>query len=353
MFLAIKEMKHEKLHYGLITVMVVLISYLMFFLMGMMLGLQNENDAAIKSWNTQTVFLNKNSNGNLSQSVITKDQLPTKMTKNEALVGQAPIVLKTDKASKQSVQFIGLDPDQFISREKIKVVSGHRSRNTHELVVDQSLRQQGYHLGDEVTLNGQKQKYQIVGFVNDAKYSVAPVVYGDLSTWRDLRGLNPNVVASGIFADKAVKANVYPKLDHYSVQQFINKLPGYTAQNNTFTFMIAFLMIISVVIIAVFLYILTMQKMSHYAVMRAQGIPARHLVLATLTQSIILMISGVLGGLLLTFITKLVIPMTVPVLINWPIILLMAISLVALGLVGSLLPVRMILKIDPVKALNK
>lgn len=49
-------MKHEKLHYGLITVMIVLISYLMFFLMGMMLGLQNENDAAIKEWGTKTVF---------------------------------------------------------------------------------------------------------------------------------------------------------------------------------------------------------------------------------------------------------------------------------------------------------
>ena len=62
MFLALKEMKHEKLHYGLIVAMVVLISYLMFFLMGMMLGLQNENDAAIKEWGTETVFLNKNSN---------------------------------------------------------------------------------------------------------------------------------------------------------------------------------------------------------------------------------------------------------------------------------------------------
>lgn len=48
MFLALKEMKHEKLRYGLIVAMIVLISYLMFFLMGMMLGLQNENDAAIK-----------------------------------------------------------------------------------------------------------------------------------------------------------------------------------------------------------------------------------------------------------------------------------------------------------------
>lgn len=88
MFLALKEMKHEKLHYGLIVAMIVLISYLMFFLMGMMLGLQNENDAAIKEWGTETVFLNKNSNDNLGQSIITRDQLSGKDQNNVALVGQ-------------------------------------------------------------------------------------------------------------------------------------------------------------------------------------------------------------------------------------------------------------------------
>ncbi|MBB1079624.1 ABC transporter permease [Limosilactobacillus sp. STM2_1] len=352
MFLALKEMKHEKLHYGLITAMIVLISYLMFFLMGMMLGLQNENDAAIKEWDTQTVLLNKNSNDNLSQSLITRDQLPAKEQKETALVGQAPVVLKAHGASKESVQFVGLDPDQFISREKLKIASGHKVEKSNEIVVDESLKNDGYHLGDKVTINSQQDKYKIVGFVKDAKLSVAPVIYGDLSAWRNIRGVNNQAVASGVFSDRQLSKESYPKLEHYSVKEFINKLPGYSAQNNTFTFMIGFLMVISLIVIAVFLYILTMQKISHYAVMRAQGIPARHLVLATITQSVILMVCGVLGGILLTFITKLVIPTSVPVIMNWPIIALMAVGLVALGMIGSLLPVRMIVKIDPVKALN-
>ena len=37
MFLAVKEIRHEKLRYGLIISMIVLIGYLMFMLMGMML----------------------------------------------------------------------------------------------------------------------------------------------------------------------------------------------------------------------------------------------------------------------------------------------------------------------------
>ena len=343
MFLALKEIKHEKLHYGLIVAMIVLISYLMFFLMGMMLGLQNENDAAIKEWGTETVFLNKNSNDNLGQSIITRDQLAGKDQKNVALVGQAPVVLKEKGASKESAQFIGLDPDQFISREKIKITSGRQAKGNNEIVVDKSLSKKGYHLGDRVTINSQNEKYKIVGFVNDAKFSVAPVVYGSLPVWRELRGLNSSAVASGLFSDHKLSKSSYPALQHYTVNEYINKLPGYSAQNNTFTFMIGFLMVISLIVIAVFLYILTM---------RAQGIPARHLILATVTQSIFLMISGVIGGIILTLLTSVAIPMSVPVIMNWPLISLMAVGLIVLGMIGSLLPVRMIIKIDPVQALN-
>lgn len=56
MFLAIREIRHNKLRYGLIIGMIALIGYLIFMLMGLMLGLANENTAAIKSWDTQTVY---------------------------------------------------------------------------------------------------------------------------------------------------------------------------------------------------------------------------------------------------------------------------------------------------------
>ena len=64
------------------------------------------------------------------------------------------------------------------------------------------------------------------------------------------------------------------------------------------------------------------------------------------------MINGVIGGILLTLLTSVAIPMSVPVIMNWPLISLMAVGLIVLGMIGSLLPVRMIIKIDPVQALD-
>lgn len=355
MFLALKEIKHEKFRYTLIAIMIMMISYLMFILMGLMLGLANENKAAINSWGTRTVFLNQNANGSLSQSMITNAQLPQKLNRHEALVGQVPVVLTRatgDHKHKQNAQLIGLDSRQFIAKKRLRLVAGHQAKNNHEVVVDQGLRDQGYHLGDRVRLNNDGRDFKIVGFVKDAKLSVAPVIYTSLANWRKLRGVNSTVVASGVVTDQNIKGSAFPKLSRLTVKQFIHKLPGYTAQNNTFTFMIAFLMVVSLVIIAVFLYILTMQKMANYAVLRAQGIPARHLVNATLAQAALLMLCGVVGGIVFTWITQLLMPTEVPILMSWPAITGIGLALIVLGMVGALLPVRMILKIDPIAALN-
>lgn len=352
MFLAVKEIRHEKLRYGLIIGMIVLIGYLMFMLMGMMLGLANENTAAIDSWDAKSVVLNKNSNINLSQSLIVKQDLP-KLNDHQALVGQTRAVIERAKGTtdKQTIQFVGLDRSQFIYQKKLKLSSGHKPHDKNQVVLDEGLKSKGYRLGDQITLNGSTQKYRVVGFAKDAKLNIASVVYGSLSIWQTLKGTGDQFAASGIFSDQ--KQTVKNKnLKQYSTGTFIDKLPGYAAQNMTFEFMIAFLMVISLIVITVFLYILTMQKIPNYAVLRAQGIPAAYLIGATIDQAVVLMVSGTLGALLLMIASKAVMPSSVPMLINWPLTGILSLALVVLGVAGSLLPVRMISRIDPLDAMR-
>ena len=92
--------------------------------------------------------------------------------------------------------------------------------------------------------------------------------------------------------------------------------------------------------------------MAHFAVLRAQGVPAKHLISSTLAQAIILVLVGDIGGIVLTELTSLMLPTSVPILMNWPLILGLSSVMIILGILGALLPVRLILKIDPVEALN-
>lgn len=353
MFLALKEIRHDKVRYGLIIAMIVMIAYLLLMLTGLMNGLSRENTAAITSWQTRTVVLNQNANDSLSQSLISPSQLPSKIdNQHEALIGQLPVVMKNDNgdASKQTIQFIGLKSNQFIYQKQLTITSGHRPLNDHEIVLDNSLREKGYHLGNWVKLNSNNDKYLIVGFANNAKLNIAPIAYGSLNAWQHLRG--GNFAASAIISDQTLIGTPGKGLKKYSADEFIEKLPGYSAQNSTFEFMIGFLLVISLIVIAVFLYILTMQKMKQYAVLRAQGIPSKTLVWAVVSQSLILMVVGVLIATALTALTMHFLPIDVPMSLNPQSTSLMITALIVLGMAGSLLPVSIIVRIDPLEALK-
>ena len=61
-------------------------------------------------------------------------------------------------------------------------------------------------------------------------------------------------------------------LEKISIAKFINELPGYNAQVLTFGFMIGFLIVIAAIVIGIFIYVLTMQKINIFGVLKAQGI---------------------------------------------------------------------------------
>lgn len=317
------------------------------------IGLASENTQAVESWGTKQVVLNKNANINLNQSILTKKDLKNDyIGKNEAYIGQVAVVTKAKKRPSVSAQFLGIKKDQFIYKDQ-NLVSGRRVNGKYEVTADSSLKDKGYRLGDKISLNGSDKKYKIVGFVNNAKINIAPIVYGSFATWRKLRMAAPDVVAAAIISKNANYKYNYKDAKTYSVAKFIDKLPGYTAQNMTFELMIGFLFVISLIIIAVFLYILTVQKMHNLAVMRAQGIPSKTLVGATVSQSIVLVAVGVVIALVLMWATATALPAAVPMSFTPAIMIAGTLGMLVMGIIGSLIPIRSILKVDPAKAIGE
>ena len=353
MFLAIKEIKREKLRYGLIILMIFLISYLIFILSALATGLASENTQALESWDAQKVVLNKNANVSMSQSFLTKTDLKrASLSKDEALLGQIPVVVKKAGRPQISAQFIGVKKKQFIYHDE-ELIAGRKAKKNYEVAVDQAFKTKGYKIGDKLALNGSSKKYKIVGFVKNAKINIAPIIYGTLESWKKLRQGMPTLEASAIISRNNHYKYNYKNSKTYPIDQFIKKLPGYTAQNMTFELMIGFLYIISLIIIAVFLYILTMQKMHNYAVMRAQGISSSTLVKATVSQAIILVLTGLIIALAAMFVTVKVLPAAVPISFTPEIILTGTVGLLLTAIIGSLIPIRSILKVDPAQAIGE
>lgn len=350
MFLALKEMRKEKLRSGLIIAMIVLIGYLIFILTSLALGLARQNTDAINSWDATSITLNDNANVDMRQSFLTAAQTEN-LSAKEALLGETSVVAKAKGHDQESAVFIGLKETEFIAKN-LTLESGKRATKTHEVVADTAFKDAGYALGDTIRLNDQTKRYTIVGFTQNAKLNVAPVIYGTLADWRDLREFANGPVASAIVSKRAKLPNRADGLKTYTTDEIITKLPGYSAQNTTFGMMIGFLMVISLIIIAVFLYILTMQKLPNYAVLRVQGIPSAVLVKATIAQSLLLVVSGLVLATLLTVVTAVAIPASVPMAFDVPALAAMGVGLLVMALLGALIPIRSVLRVDPVSVIG-
>lgn len=350
-FLAVKEIQHEKLRYGLIIAMIVLIGYLIYVLTSLAIGLARQNTLAVDSWAPRTVLMNRDANVSLDQSILQKNDVGS-LNSNQALIGQVPVIAKKSGRTNESARFVGVQKSQFIYK-KLATISGHKPTKSNQIMVDDKFKQDGYKLNDRVILNSDKTKYRIVGFVHNQRLNVAPVAYGSLSVWKVLKGYRGDQIIGSAVVNKASAPTYKAKsVKQYQTSQLINKLPGYTAQTTTFEFMIGFLMVISLVVIAVFLYILTMQKLPNYAVLRAQGIPSSMLVKATIYQSLLIVLIGLVISGAITWATGALLPLGVPIYFDLPVLLMVSAGLIVISVLAALIPIRKIIKIDPVTVIG-
>ncbi len=352
MYLAIKEILHEKLRYGLIIGMISLIIFLIYVMTSVAIGLAGENTQAIDGWNVQSITMDKSVNLNLSQSSVQKSDIPSNMfAKENSVIGQIPTIVRSKGRKTISSMFFGINQNQFLYKN-LAVQSGGKFTKSNAVVVDSSFHDNGYQLGDKIKINDYKKEFTIVGFSNNQKFNVAPALYGTLSAWRDLHGYPSTFAGSAVLSKKnslKLKSSNYKS---YSIQTFINKLPGYSAENSTFIFMIVFLMIISLILIAVFLYILTIQSLPVYAVLRAQGIPAKKLSYSVFSQSVILILAGIFFGAILTAILNTVMPQGIPVKYDFPLLLSVSLGILIMGLIGAFIPAQKISHVDPIQGIG-
>ena len=356
MFLAINEIRHSKLRYALVIGVMFLIAYLVFFLSGLAYGLAQENRMAVDKWNASDIFLSEKANDSLNMSMIDPDLANELAAKEKAVLAQAAGIIydATDENKKQNVSFFGINSKEFLNP---KVIEGKSFKSSGEVVADISLKKQyHYKIGDKVKLATNNEPLLIVGFTDNAKFNISPVLYTSMETFQTIRyGANSSFQPKTTYNAIVTRGKVsqQPKgLQKLSISKFIDKLPGYSAQVLTFGFMIGFLVVIAAVVIGIFIYVLTMQKIAIFGVMKAQGISSRFIANSVIAQTFILAVSGVTIGLLATIASALILPEAVPFQTNLLFFGVIALLMVLVAIIGALFSVRTIVKIDPLRAIG-
>lgn len=354
MFLAWNEIKKNKLRFTLIIGVLMLVAYLVFFLSGLAKGLENMNREAVDKWEATSIVLTEESDKSLSQSSMTLDEIDDVDAKEIAVIGQINAIASNED-NKKNVAIFGIRDDEFMMPN---VIEGKAFMKDNEVIANDSLKQEGFKLGDELQLSSSDEVLTIVGFTNEARFIAAPVLYGDLATFQRVKfgeaaeaneaHINGIVVREG---NETTVAN-NDALEIIEIETFIRSLPGYSEQNLTLTLMIYFLFGVSSVIVAIFLYVLTVQKISMFGVMKAQGISNRYLASSVVAQTFLLAAIGVTVGFGLTLLTGAFLPDAVPVAFDIGTMLIYGLVLIVVAIVGAVFSVLTIVRIDPLKAIG-
>lgn len=358
MFLGINEIRHDKARFVLIVAVIALVSYLTYFLTALAYGLATSYTQGIDKWQADGIVLQKDANSNVARSLISEAQYADldgiESGLEKARLGVSSATIELDE--KEDISLFGIDTDSFIAPN---ITEGRAIRADGEVVASDALKLLGLTLDDTLQFSTGGTRYTVVGFTDAATFQTAPIVYMTLPTWRavaaevsGMTGMRDDTTISAVVLRYEAVRGLGDDLEIQTIRDFSFALPGYSAQVATFGTMIGFLIFIASFMLAIFIYILTIQKKSLFGILKAEGIPNRYISRSVKTQIVILVCFGMLVGVILTLITGWALTGKVPFLVQPLFFAAITVLFLFCAAVGGIASVRVVTKIDPVEAIG-
>lgn len=371
MFLAIRELKHAKLRFIMIGMILVLISWLVFILSGLGNGLSSLSAATFKNMDADYVVFEEGSRHSMLRSVIsedlTEDLKSQENVKDVAPMGSRTVVVLKENAKsddeKIDVSLLGINPGSFLEPEVIEGDSLTEDKHL-DVIVNDVLKNQGIEIGDTLEIEGSEEVIKVAGFVENQSFNHLPAVFMTMDTWRSLHfaaegsdmGVNNPVNAVMLQGEGIISEDINQSVEGIEIatkKEAINGLPGYTAENGTIMMMLGFLLAISAFVITVFFYVITLQKSNQFGIMKAIGASNAFLGRAVVSQIFLIAVVSIGIGVLLTYGTAAILPEGMPFTLDPMLVMNYAIILLVVSVLSSLFSVRKITKIDPLQAIGR
>ncbi len=352
MFLAFKELKFSKLKYAMVGFILTAILFLLFFINGLASGLATADSSSLKNLPADYVVMNSEADGNILKSEVGKnaqEELEDSVAKDQFT--PLTITMSTVKGENAvaDVVYFALETDHpslppVIEGKPIEEITGE------EVVVDKSLKRQGYALHDTLHDENLGVEFTIAGFLENHTYSHMPVVYTSLNDWNKQPFSNPDKNQALLYYGKETDV---AKMDVLTLEKTVESMPGYSETQGSLMMMVTFLFIISAFVSTVFFYVITIQKRNQFGVLKAIGASTAFIAKGLVLQVVFLTISGLVLSLLgVSGMTKLL-PEEMPFEISWHMIGFTGIVFLALNVSGSLVSVHQVAKTDPLEAIGR
>ncbi len=132
----------------------------------------------------------------------------------------------------------------------------------------------------------------------------------------------------------------------------IEALPVVQQQSSTFEGIIGVTFIVTLLVVALFFALITLERVALYAVLKALGAGTKDLMAGISAQAVCVSVVALLLGFGLSLIFTNLLPAELPVRVVPSRLVQIAVGVVLTSLVGSLFSLRRVLRIDPAEAIG-
>jgi putative ABC transport system permease protein len=234
---------------------------------------------------------------------------------------------------------------------------------------DISLKEKGVRLGDRITVAGTTLALRIVGFTSDSRYELQPTLWTTMATWREVQAqARPELAGTGdtvqAFAER-LKAGASPSVAAAAIdaalgarsatvdrQTAVLSLPGVREQRSTLDQIIYATLAVAGIVTALFFALITLEKRTQLALLKAIGASNRYLGASVAVQSAILCAAGTGLGVVVARLVALLVPNAVPLIFTAASTVTAAAGTFTLGTLGASFSFRRVARIDPATVLG-
>lgn len=341
MNMAWKEIKKNKVRFLILGSIVFLVSLLTFIISGLANGLSEDNAALIKDLPNGQFYMTEDANQAFNLSRIdsgVQDEILNKQKDASAFSIQMGF-LNDDDAKQHSVAFVtSTDSEWFIN-----VKQG-------EIVLDRSMEEKEIKIGDTVTNNQYRGAFIVKGFVDQKKFSHAPVAYINMEDYKEIYRVNEMQL---IFVPGKHSSEAVTGLELYSNNQFLNTISSYKAEQTSLKMIVWFLVVISGLLFAIFFYMMNVQKIGLYGILKAIGVKTSVLFNMMWAQMIFITVLSLAISITLSQIFNIIAPEGMPFSLTLETTVTLSLVFIMIGFVGATISGIQIKKVEPLQAIQQ
>lgn len=367
MRLALREMRRRPGRFAVAAAILTLIALLLMFLGGLLDGLIGSATGAYRAQQADLVVYSADAQDSLVRSRVTDEQ----RRQVEAVDGVTAV------GGLGSVQLGGRFEDDPDSKDLVAtVLFGYELAprglpeappEEGQVVADSSLEADGVEVGTTLLLGPARTPVEVVGFVDDTRYSGQGSLWGSLETWRDVAGANRPGEAVGDDVVQALVvrtdggAGIPAAIDEatgetteaLTLEAATEALPGVSQQRATFNQIIGVTVVIALVVVALFFALITVERTALYGILKAVGASGATLFAGVVTQAVVVtLIASAIGAGAALALDAVIPPGSIPFDASVGRLVSSVVLLLVASVLGCAFSLRRVLRIDPASAIG-